>query len=319
MNDLLKKLIKLYATHKVEELDNPNAGSLFLDSLKIPYQKLLADPLFKNMNNKVREYKVYLEDFEKRAINARAVMIDCLKFIYDSSVTEGAVKTEKFKEEIEIFQSLALATYDEKWSDPQKQYFIKIYKEFIGHNIYFISYTNRSVYPVNKLYKEIYEEVFKDEPIREEDLLQNNLLAKAFVKRLKQRNMQKGFFDDYSLRKSESNDKIIEEAKNTIALVQLISVASLTFSNQNWSFDEYNAYDVSRTKQSSIFFFTIEQNALPPIVHPRYTRWRDRINTTNQYPNFFTVQTPGEFYTIIDNLINNINAVNYDLADAVPN
>ena len=47
MDDKLNNIIKLYATHKVAELEKPDAGILFEKNLNISYQDLLADPLFK--------------------------------------------------------------------------------------------------------------------------------------------------------------------------------------------------------------------------------------------------------------------------------
>jgi hypothetical protein len=318
METIITNLIKLYASHSTEELDKPDAGPIFGQYLKKTPQELIADGVFKNGLDTIRGYKKYLEGVEKTAIDARAVMTACLKFILAASATEGAYDCNKFSTKMEIFKTLALEMYDQKWSQNQKDYFNQVYKIFTTYNFYFLSYTNHYSKRLNDWYDKIFKEMFAGEQIREEDLIKNNLLARAFVKQLQKRNLKKGFFDNYSLRKSELNEAILSQAKRSISMIQLISVGSLEYTEPNWSFDEYNAYETEMMDKSRIFFFTIEEQAVPQVVHPTYESWRGRISNTNQYPTFYNNTTPEDFYRTIDNLIDNILKVNLDLANAVP-
>ena len=263
--------------------------------------------------------KIKIENFERDALDSKEVITKCLNYIWKTSAVEGSYDLNNFLRRSEISKHLTLETFNDQWTITQKQYYIDCFDMFVKYKFYFLSYTNHYSSRINSLYKNIYSEVFQDEEIKPEDLVKNNLLARAIAMQLSKQNIKNGFFDRYSIRKGDTiEDKAVGQAKESISLIQLISSGSLEYSNLNWSFEEFKAYYNSRKEKTHMLFFILEENVIQQVVHPDYDDWKKEITKKLSYKEFFIVRNSTDFDTVIREVVNSIDCFNTEIVNSIP-
>jgi hypothetical protein len=319
MDPILKDLIKLYAANSTEVLESSNGGPLFEEALNTLFFELIKNPAFINGKEIVRKFKKILEAFEREAVDSKQLMTNCLLHSWNFSAIEGGpYKVEQLIKKMNVFSTLALETFKARWTDAQIAHFNNIISVFLEYNFYFLSYTNHNVKNLNDRYKNIYKAKLEPDEYSVENMFKYNLLAKAIVRELNLRNLNKGFYDQYSIRDAEIiNDKAIGQAGQSISLVQLISRGSFQQQTVNWSFKEFDAYQASRKDRSHMIFFLTEEEAIPKLIPDGYDEWEKKIRTV-KYDKFFEVNDVKNFERKIDELIKAISVFNTEMLSAIP-
>lgn len=321
MDKITIKLIKLYATRRREELENENAGSIFVRELGMPPLELLKDESFRKNKELISSLKKVLEDLEKDAVNEKDLMSKCLDYVFRESFINNYNSTI-LKQRMEVLYLLIIETFKKKWSDPQRNFFKEIFTIFTEYHLYFLSYTNHFPYAINNTYKEIYKYILNPYEIKEEDYFKKNFLARAFTDRLKVRNLKKGFYDDYSIRYGDNiPNSVSEDVKKSLAFIQLISSATLEANDPNWPYSEFDTYYNTRTKYHLMLFFITEANAIPneDVIPDNYRNWIIQIIPETKHFKLYEVKSGEEFFQIIDKLINRIILFKNEIITSIPN
>lgn len=331
MDDNIRNLVKLYATHNREDLEQEDAGDHFEKALGKKFNTFYKEPWFGINKEKISIYKRSLEDFVKNAPDNRALIIKCLNFVWKEAVLVEE-SPPLFKENMEIFQELVIQSFSQSWSEGQMKHFKGIFEIFMDYYAYFLSYTNHFSQAINSVFKPIYQLILKKEDIPDEDLEKKNFLAKALVDWLKVKNLKRGFFDRYVIRQANNwENDIMKSTKKSLVFIQLISAASFEHSALNWSFKEYDSYKRERVQKpfstyegsgsgTIMFFFLLEKNALPneDLTPAEYVQWRNDILAIQNSSNLYEIKTLDDFSTMIDTLINNIIYHKTKILETVP-
>lgn len=325
MDENLKKLIELYAKYSFAKLDNQDSCKLYEGVIGKQYSDIYTEKWFKDGQSLVRELKKFLET-KADNISSRIVIIECLKYAWNEIVMNNSVEiTQSSNLKIEVLRELALKTYENRFSEPQKKFYIDTIDRLVKQNLYFISYTNRLASIINDGY---YENICKLIPLRtsntDKDKLNRNLLAQSIYTWLLLKNYKRGFFDIESIRQTEDiPEKIKSNIQNSFALIQLIDSAAFTNEEVNWVHKEFVNFAVQPDPPASNKFFYITESYALPVSEERvfidYRPWFNEIKQSKSNLEFYKdVKNLDDFKKNMQTLIDDLYYLSVKRFEEVP-
>ncbi len=228
------KLIRLFATHSISELeDGENGTKIFCkDFEKSSYKEVENIKDYNTVYTRVRQAKKTLEEIMEKNGGAKAQIKRILE-----SIESSAVKRKEA-----LCQLVKQSCYN-KWAEDEKHEFDKKYEIMTTWKDYFISYTTRNAYHINQMFHPL---IAKFVPVdrRSEQWCRQNYLARVVADCIKRHNLS-GFFDKTEM---QCGDIICDEirgcCRNAFSFIQLIELISFNplQEGENWSYLEYSEF-----------------------------------------------------------------------------
>jgi hypothetical protein len=295
VEDRLKKLIILYATHSVANVKED--ATLLENTFGKPLEELVTEWGFSQNQEIVENLKSLIESREKQltAPDKKAQIVECLKILLNLSIYDNSIKsTIELKMDIMRELFFRMIVVPQNWSDGQKKHFDFVFNLLKDWNCYFISYTNDGAKAINKKFDQVINLYVDKSVLDKRDWNRDNLLADAIVNRLKRENLRLSFYDKENIKVGDNlEDKIKPACKKTFAFVQLVQRETFyAIDRTNWCFEEYQIFlqsdkeklkdnvqykQIFRKRYNTILTDIDKENLLPADNPYEYESWIQRI------------------------------------------
>ena len=265
-DDLRQKLINLYATHDMRELQDK--GELFTNAFGTGRDAFVNNNEFTELNQIVKDQKLLIEAVEERykkktgAVlgDRKEQVVQCLKLLLNRAVFNKVADT-LYTRQMGVLYDLMLARYAKAvppWPDSYTTHFEFLYPKIRDWKLFFFSYTNEGAEIINNEYKALIQNLIETKKLPA--ILQstttqrdNNLLAEVVIQQLIRNNLPKGFYDKTGIKPGDKLDRIRAECSSSFLFIQLVTRDSLVFRDTNWPFTEYMEFKNANDKLAKDF------------------------------------------------------------------
>ena len=256
MSDTQSKLIRLYATYSVKQLEDD--GSLLKNEFGTDRDGLLKNDEFRELSPIVKEQRQFIETLEARYEKKngaplgvpKAQLVECLKGLLNKALFTAAVDGP-YKRRMDILYELMLARYADAtppWDPPYRQHLEFLYPKIRDWHLFFFSYTNEGAEILNNEYQALIGGLIDnkkvDRPLQQAEVRRDaNLLAEVFVQHLKRNNVLRGFYDRSHIKPGDPLTQTVKEAcESSFVFIQLVTRDSFVYRATNWPFEEYETF-----------------------------------------------------------------------------
>jgi hypothetical protein len=322
-----KRLVRLYATHKVDDVGR-------LPEFKQLREEFAKDPFFDRERSRIERAKAaveaHLEDPQNAPTQQRSIR-NAIRVLAANRKTE-----ETEVDLLSLLYDLITIGYRERWTQAQREYFDAAWNIIRLKYDFFLSFTSRQpdpplrINPINVAYKHLINYILDEKSVTDQDRKETNLLAKAIYSRLQPR---PGFYyPRLQYDNAETEEKLVDACDNSFVFVQLIQ--NIIFDpppqGRNYCFFEWERVwnrSTPADRKNRMLFVLAERDHTGfenMLVSLPYEPWRNHV-TRKDTPH---LPEPGVWdEAVLDDLkrritqhvVDKIDLAWRELADGVPN